>query len=66
MLGAVFSEMQNSREGLGNVILTASHNINMVRLWGAIFVLMFIGVVLVGLVGVLERRVLRWHESQST
>jgi NitT/TauT family transport system permease protein len=66
VLGAVFSEMQNSREGLGNVILTASHNINMVRLWGAIFVLMFIGVVLVGTVGVLERRVLRWHESQST
>jgi NitT/TauT family transport system permease protein len=66
VLGAVFSEMQTSRRGLGNVILTASHNINMVRLWGAIFVLMFIGVVLVGLVGVLERRVLRWHSSQTT
>jgi ABC-type nitrate/sulfonate/bicarbonate transport system permease component len=65
VLGAVFSEMQTSRRGLGNVILTASHNINMVRLWGAIFVLMFIGVVLVGLVGALERRVLRWHTSQS-
>jgi len=64
VLGAVFAEMQNSRRGLGNVILQASHNINMVRLWGAIFVLMFIGVILVGLIGVLERRVLRWHTSQ--
>lgn len=64
VLGAVFAEMQNSRRGLGNVILQASHNLNMVRLWGAIFVLMFIGVVLVGFVSLIERRFLRWHTSQ--
>jgi len=31
VLGAVFSEMNNSKEGLGNVILQSSHNIRMVR-----------------------------------
>lgn len=64
VLGAVFSEMQNSKEGLGNVILQSSHNIRMVRVWGAIFVLMFLGITIVTVVGGLERRLLRWHSSQ--
>jgi NitT/TauT family transport system permease protein len=64
VLGAVFCEMTNSRRGLGNLILTASHNIRMVRLWAAIFCLMFIGIVIVMLVTLLERRLLRWHASQ--
>ena len=64
ILGAVFAEMQNSREGLGNVIVQAGHNINMTVLWAGIYVLAIVGISLVSLVGTIERRVLRWHSSQ--
>jgi NitT/TauT family transport system permease protein len=65
MLGAVFAEMQSSREGLGNVIVQAGHNLNMVVLWAGIYVLALLGITLVSLVGSIEGRVLRWHVSQS-
>jgi NitT/TauT family transport system permease protein len=65
ILGAVFAEMQNSREGLGNVIVQAGHNINMTVLWAGIYVLAVLGITLVSIVGTLERRVLHWHSSQS-
>jgi NitT/TauT family transport system permease protein len=65
MLGAVFAEMQSSTEGLGNVIVQAGHNLNMVVLWAGIYVLALLGITLVSLLGSIESRVLRWHISQS-
>jgi NitT/TauT family transport system permease protein len=65
LLGAVFAEMQNSREGLGNVIVQAGHNINMVVLWAGIYVVAVLGITLVTLVGAIERQLLRWHSSQA-
>ena len=35
------------------------------QLWGSVFVLAFVGVVAVLLLAAVERRVLRWHPSQS-
>ena len=65
LLGAVFAEMQNSREGLGNVIVQAGHNINMTVLWAGIYVVAILGITLVSLVGMIEGQVLRWHSSQA-
>ena len=65
LLGAVFAEMQNSREGLGNVIVQAGHNINMTVLWAGIYVIAILGITLVSLVGAIEQQLLRWHSSQS-
>lgn len=64
VLGAMFAELQTSAAGLGNVIAIAATRIDMQRMWAAIFVLMILGVLLVGIVGMAERRVLRWHSSQ--
>ncbi len=64
VLGAMFAELQTSKAGLGNVIAIAATRIDMQRMWAAIFVLMILGVVLVGFVGIMERRVLRWPSSQ--
>jgi NitT/TauT family transport system permease protein len=64
VLGALFAELDTSKAGLGNVIAVAASRINMQTMWGAIFVLMFIGVVLVGSVGIMEKRMLKWHSSQ--
>jgi NitT/TauT family transport system permease protein len=65
LLGAVFAEMQNSREGLGNVIVQAGHNINMVVLWAGIYVVAVLGITLVTLVGMIEGQLLRWHSSHA-
>jgi NitT/TauT family transport system permease protein len=64
VLGAMFAELYTSKAGLGNVIAVAATRINMQTMWGAIFVLMFLGVLLVGIIGIVERRVLTWHSSQ--
>jgi NitT/TauT family transport system permease protein len=64
VLGAMFAELETSKAGLGNVIAISASRINMQTMWGAIFVLMFLGLVMVGSLGILERRVLKWHSSQ--
>lgn len=64
VLGAMFAELYSSVAGLGNVIVVAGSRIDMVTLWGAIAVLAFVGVVLVGSVGIAEKRMLKWHTTQ--
>ena len=64
VLGAMFAELYNSKAGLGNVIAEAVSRINMATMWGAIAVLALLGVILVGGVGIAERKVLKWHSSQ--
>lgn len=65
IIGAVVAEFYNSFEGLGNVLVTSASNLNTSRLWGAIVVLVIIGLTLNFVVTQLERRALRWHSSQS-
>ena len=64
VLGAMFAEIYNSKAGLGNVITISASRINMATMWGAIAVLALVGVILVGSVGIAEKRVLKWHSSQ--
>ncbi len=66
ILGAVFAEIYNSTSGLGNIIRTAGEFGAFPAIWGTIYVLAAIGLILIGLVTLIERRLLRWHVSQRT
>ncbi len=65
ILGAVFAEIYNSTRGLGNVIRTASEFGAFAPIWGAIYVLALVGLALIGLLSLVERRVLRWHVATA-
>ena len=65
VLGAVFAEIYNSVSGLGNIVRTAGEFGGFSAIWSAIYVLALIGLVLIGIVTLAERRLLRWHVSQK-
>ena len=66
LVGAVIGEMfGGSTAGLGNAARIGQTRLLVDQLWGSIFVLAFIGVMGNLLLAVVERRVLRWHSSQS-
>lgn len=66
LVGAVIGEFFNSSEGLGNAARVGQSQPALnEQLWGSVFVLAFVGVVAVLLLATIERRVLRWHPSQS-
>lgn len=66
LVGAVIGEFFNSSEGLGNAARVGQSQPALnEQLWGSVFVLAFIGVVAVLILATVERRVLRWHPSQS-
>jgi NitT/TauT family transport system permease protein len=65
LIGAVLGEFFASTKGLGWTLKTAQARILVDQLWASIFVLAFIGVVAMVLIGIVERRVLRWHYSQN-
>ncbi len=65
LVGAVIGEFFNSTEGLGNTARVAQSRVLVDQLWGSVFVLAFIGIVLVIALSAVERRLLRWHSSQG-
>ena len=65
LVGAVIGEFFNSKDGLGNTARVAQSRLLVDQLWGSVFVLAFIGVAFVLILIAVERRVLRWHSSQS-
>jgi NitT/TauT family transport system permease protein len=65
LIGAVVAEFFNSSAGLGNIMATAQLYDQTAVVWAAIFTLVFIGVVLVGLVTVVQHRLLRWSEVDA-
>jgi len=65
LVGAVIGEFFNSTAGLGNTARVAQSRVLVDQLWGSVFVLAFIGIVLVVVLTAVERRVLRWHSSQG-
>lgn len=61
MTGAIISEFTGTPKGLGAAIVLASTTyLNLSQLWGAIFVSAVVTIGLIGLVGLLERAVVRW------
>jgi ABC-type nitrate/sulfonate/bicarbonate transport system permease component len=63
LIGAVVGEWWGASDGLGRIIFLANSNIDMPTLFAAVFVLAGLGVLLTWVIGLLERRLLAWHES---
>ncbi|MGD0742579.1 MAG: ABC transporter permease [Acidimicrobiales bacterium] len=60
LVGAVVAELFDSSAGLGNVMTVAQAHLETNVLWAAIFTLILLGVVLVGVVTLVQNRLLRW------
>ena len=67
IIGAVVAELSasGSTGGLGTVISVASSMNKLAAVYSAIFVLALMGVLLLLIVTLIERRVLHWHESST-
>jgi NitT/TauT family transport system permease protein len=67
IIGAVVAELSasGSTGGLGTVISTASSMNQLAVVYAAIAILAVMGVVLLGLISLVERRVLRWHRTAN-
>lgn len=60
MLGAIISEFTGTNKGIGAAITLATSYLNLSQLWAAIFLSALTSMALLGLVALLERRVVRW------
>lgn len=67
IIGAVVAEMSasGSTEGLGTLISTASSMNQLAVVYAAIFILAVMGVLLMLIITLAERRALHWHESSA-
>jgi NitT/TauT family transport system permease protein len=63
LVGAIVGEFVASDHGLGYVILTAQGTFDTPQIFAANLLLALIGVVLFGLLTLLERRLIPWHAS---
>jgi ABC-type nitrate/sulfonate/bicarbonate transport system permease component len=63
LTGAVVAEWFVGNRGLGLVIYRANSNLDTPTLFAAIAVLALTGIVIYGIISLVERRVLFWHES---
>jgi ABC-type nitrate/sulfonate/bicarbonate transport system permease component len=63
LIGAVVAEWTGADRGLGRVILVANANLDLATLFGAVLVLVVIGVAVNVLASTVEGRVLHWHPT---
>jgi NitT/TauT family transport system permease protein len=63
VIGAVVGEFVGARAGLGYLAITAAGNLETEILLSAVFSLMLMGLSFYGLITLLERRILFWHQS---
>jgi NitT/TauT family transport system permease protein len=63
VIGAVVGEFVGARAGLGYLAITAAGNLETEILFSAVFSLMLMGLAFYGLITLLERRILFWHQS---
>ena len=66
VIGAFVGELFLGNRGLGSVIAVGHSNLDMPTTFSAILLLALIGITLIVLTNLLERRVLFWHESYIT
>ncbi len=64
LIGAMVAEWQGSSEGLGYAFTRAQRSLATDRMWASVFVLAIMGVIALGGIGTLERRLLRWRPSR--
>ncbi|GAA1703487.1 ABC transporter permease subunit [Microbacterium sediminicola] len=60
MIGAVVSEFTGSSKGIGAVIVTATTYLNLPQMWAAILFSALTTLCLLGIIGLVERFVVRW------
>jgi|AP95_1055475.scaffolds.fasta_scaffold07149_4 NitT/TauT family transport system permease protein len=65
LIGAVVAEFLSGSPGMGQLILIANGDFDTPTLFGAVFVLAALGIILTASVAVVERRVLFWHDSST-
>lgn len=65
LVGAVVGEFVASNQGLGYVIMAAEGTFDTPQMFAAITMLGIVGMILLWLVGVAERRCIPWHASQQ-
>jgi len=66
VIGAVIGEWVGARQGLGYLMIHANAQLQVNLVFAAIFWLSIMGVSLYALVGLLERRLIRWRGDEST
>ena len=60
MVGAIVSEFMGTSHGIGATIVMATTYLNLKQMWAAIFVSALSTLVLIGLVGLIEKATIRW------
>lgn len=63
LLSVVFAEILSAKRGLGLRLITAKNNFDIGVMFAYTIVLALIALILNGLIGVVERRALRWQEA---
>ena len=63
LLSVVFAEILSAKRGLGLRLITAKNNFDIGVMFAYTIVLALIALALNGLIGLLERRALRWQEA---
>ncbi|MBM4434929.1 MAG: ABC transporter permease [Chloroflexi bacterium] len=66
VIGAIVAEYFGSRDGIGLVILRTSESLRIQSLFATSLLLALLGVTLILVTNVVERRALYWHESVRT
>lgn len=66
VVGAVVGEYLGGGKGLGELVRLSAQQLRIDRVFALIFYLSLIGLVLFGVVGWLERRIVFWHRSDPT
>lgn len=65
VIGAIVGEFVTSNKGLGFMIVRAKATLDTATLFLAMIASALLGLFMFAIFGLLERRLLRWHESQS-
>ncbi len=64
--GAVFGEIFASKRGLGQRLITSANMLDYNGLFAIVFVLAVFALILNGLIGLAEKRILRWQTGQQS
>lgn len=65
LLGASFAELFGAKYGLGLRYITATNILNMPEAFGVIFIIAFLAIIINALVGLVERRFMRWQSTST-
>ena len=66
LLAASFGEILAAKRGLGSVLITHTNNFDISGAFGVMLILAFLALGMNGLLGLAERRLLRWQSSHTS